>query len=318
MSRRYRPTLALLFLALFVAALPAAAQNLVTNSGFDSGFAGWTNLEQVGVVKTDWRAEDATGDVNSGSVRVEHDQFSTGTVTGFLQCIPVVAGTEYQVSARTRVLPGQSATGTSRVDMTWFSGGSCQGSLFTSNLLTGGATPAWDFNQAQITAPSPASSAWVMLRVEKTSDPDEDFEADFDDVAVLATGATGGGECVPDATTLCIDDQPGDGRFRIQGQFQTTQGGGSAGQAGAISLDPVGVTRGGLLWFFRQENPEVLVKVLDGCPVNGHYWVFYSAGTNVGFTLRVEDLVGEQTWFRTNPDRNPAPPVQDTQAFPCE
>ena len=30
----------------------------------------------------------------------------------------------------------------------------------------------------------------------------------------------------------------------------------------------------GLLWFFDRDNVEVLVKVLDGCAINNHHWVF--------------------------------------------
>ena len=41
--------------------------------------------------------------------------------------------------------------------------------------------------------------------------------------------------------------------------------------------------------FFNAANPEVLIKVLDGCGFNNHYWVFYAATTSVGFDLTVRD-----------------------------
>jgi hypothetical protein len=36
-------------------------------------------------------------------------------------------------------------------------------------------------------------------------------------------------------------------------------------------------------------NLEMLIKVLDACAFNNRYWVFFSAGTNVEFTLTVTD-----------------------------
>jgi hypothetical protein len=52
--------------------------------------------------------------------------------------------------------------------------------------------------------------------------------------------------------------------------------------------------------------------------VNHHYWIFTSAGTNVGLTLRVRDMVSGRTWERTNPDLTPVPTIQDTAALPCD
>ena len=42
-------------------------------------------------------------------------------------------------------------------------------------------------------------------------------------------------------------------------------------------------------WFFTPENLEVLVKVLDGRPVNGHFWVFFGALSDLDYTVRVTD-----------------------------
>jgi hypothetical protein len=45
----------------------------------------------------------------------------------------------------------------------------------------------------------------------------------------------------------------------------------------------------GYFWFFDATNVEVTVKILDGRPVNGHYWVFVASMTNLPFTLRIQD-----------------------------
>jgi hypothetical protein len=69
--------------------------------------------------------------------------------------------------------------------------------------------------------------------------------------------------------------------------------------------------------FFTGDNPEMLVKVLDACSVNGHKWVFYSATTNVGLETTVTDTQTGDFVRYLNPDLNPAPPVQHIEAFPC-
>ncbi len=125
------------------------------------------------------------------------------------------------------------------------------------------------------------------------------------------------GPCVPGPKTLCIDDAPGDGRFEATIAFDTSQAGGQGGLGNAIELDSLGITSGGVFWFFNRENPEVLLKVLNGCVVNGHHWVFWSAGTNVRMVVTVTDRrTGRQRVYK-NPDLTPALPVTDTFAFTC-
>ncbi len=92
------------------------------------------------------------------------------------------------------------------------------------------------------------------------------------------------------------------------------------GDAQAIPLDSLGLTAGGLFYFTNLADPQFLVKVLNGCPVNDRWWVFYAATTNVGFDLTVTDtqsplIPGVNPRVYNNPDVNAAPPVQDTQAF---
>jgi len=120
----------------------------------------------------------------------------------------------------------------------------------------------------------------------------------------------GGAGCANTRTTLCIGN-----RFLVSTDFSTAQDGGRAGQGNASSTAPIGYSRGGLFWFFDPENPEMLVKALDGCSINGHYWFFASAGTNVGYTITVTDTRAGATRTYLNPDLNPAQPVQDTTAF---
>jgi virginiamycin B lyase len=123
--------------------------------------------------------------------------------------------------------------------------------------------------------------------------------------------------CTPSDTTLCLDDQAGDRRWQLTVAFKTADGGGHAGNGHAVPLAGLGVSRGGLFWFFSADNPEMLVKLLDGCTLNQEFWVFAAATTNAGFTLTVVDTRTGRVRAYTNPDGTPAPPVQDTSAFAC-
>ena len=120
---------------------------------------------------------------------------------------------------------------------------------------------------------------------------------------------------MPSDTTLCIDGAPGDRRFRVEVAFQLK--GSAPAPAHAIPLASLGVGAGGVFWFFDASNPELLIKVLDGCSLGGHYWVFYAAGTNVGLTTTVTDTVTGVQRIYTNPVGTAALPVQDTAALPC-
>jgi len=49
-------------------------------------------------------------------------------------------------------------------------------------------------------------------------------------------------------------------------------------------------------------DPQVFVKVLDGRPINGRWWVFYASLTDVEFTLTVRDTQkGGSNTYRQEP-----------------
>lgn len=145
------------------------------------------------------------------------------------------------------------------------------------------------------------------------SELDGAFATTFPSIAQFL-GTVQSGPCTPNATTLCIDNQPGDRRFKVQVSFSSPQ---LSGNGNAIPLSSLGVNAGGLFWFFGPTNPELLVKVLNGCGLNNRFWVFWSAGTDVGLTLTVTDTVRGTSKSYTNPQGTAARPVQDTNALPC-
>lgn len=71
----------------------------------------------------------------------------------------------------------------------------------------------------------------------------------------------------------------------------------------------------GSFWFFDDSNLELMVKVLDGCAVNGRHWVFAAGLTDVEVELDVTDAWTGQTKTYRNPLGTPFAPIQDTAAF---
>ncbi len=51
----------------------------------------------------------------------------------------------------------------------------------------------------------------------------------------------------------------------------------------------------GHFWFFRPQDLDLTVKMVDGRAVNGHFWLYYGATSNVAFTLRITDRVTGRT-----------------------
>ena len=68
-------------------------------------------------------------------------------------------------------------------------------------------------------------------------------------------------------------------------------------------------------WFFGPANWELLVKVVDACAVNGHYWVFLAAATDVQYELTVTDTVTGAQYRVLNPLGRLSPAVAATDAL---
>ena len=74
----------------------------------------------------------------------------------------------------------------------------------------------------------------------------------------------------------------------------------------------------GTFWFFSADNVELIAKVLDGCALNGHYWVFSTGLTNVEVELLADDTVSGRTVAYFSSSGSAYPPILDTEAFPCD
>ena len=114
------------------------------------------------------------------------------------------------------------------------------------------------------------------------------------------------GACVPDASTLCLNE----GRFAVTAAWETDE---RAGEGQALLL--TGDT--GYFWFFSPENVEAVIKVLNACELEGfnNFWVFAAGLTDVKVTLRVTDTETLEVQEWVNPLDTAFQPISETGAF---
>jgi PKD repeat protein len=123
----------------------------------------------------------------------------------------------------------------------------------------------------------------------------------------LVEAAEPAGTCVVDDETRCL----GDSRFSVTAAWRT-----ASGETGASRVVHRGTNDSGLFHFFEPgDNWEILIKVLDGCSVNAHTWVYAASTTDLGYTIRVTDTAtGAVKEYRNEPGI-PAAAVTDVTAF---
>ncbi|MEM1179544.1 MAG: hypothetical protein AAGM22_14445 [Acidobacteriota bacterium] len=113
--------------------------------------------------------------------------------------------------------------------------------------------------------------------------------------------------CQP-ALGACLNDD----RFQVEVEWRD-----SAGNEGRGTAVPVaaGAQDSSLMWFFEPSNWEFVVKVLDGCSFNQHFWVFASAATDVEYTLTITDVRSGIQARYFHELGSSAPAITDTSAL---
>jgi hypothetical protein len=101
--------------------------------------------------------------------------------------------------------------------------------------------------------------------------------------------ASAAATCVAGTNALCLAGA----RFRVEVEWRDFTGGSGVGIASPLTADS------GTFWFFDAANTELIVKVLDARTINGHFWVYYGALSNVEYAIRVTDTTtGEVRTYR--------------------
>lgn len=98
--------------------------------------------------------------------------------------------------------------------------------------------------------------------------------------ATAATAAGAAASCAGGVDDLCLLG----GRFQVAVSWRNTQNG-TSGAGAAVPLND----QTGLFWFFDAANVELVAKMVDGRAVNGKFWFFYGALSNVQYDVRVTD-----------------------------
>lgn len=114
------------------------------------------------------------------------------------------------------------------------------------------------------------------------------------------------GLCTSSASNLCLNN----GRFQVRASWSVPSQG-TSGQGTAVPLTP----DTGFFWFFSPTNVEMVVKVLNGCGLNSHYWVFAGGLTNTAVILTVTDKQTGSSQTYQNPANTAYQPIQDTGSF---
>jgi len=91
--------------------------------------------------------------------------------------------------------------------------------------------------------------------------------------------------CSPNAETLCLSGA----KFKVNVVARDPRSGrGTTGTA---------IPQNDVFGYFslpeltgQSENPEIFIKIVDGTPVNGKFWVFYGGLTDLEFVLEVTDM----------------------------
>jgi hypothetical protein len=121
----------------------------------------------------------------------------------------------------------------------------------------------------------------------------------------LTCGSPPPPKCPLNSATLCLNDS----RFSVTATYNA----GSSGSGNAQAVDLT--TDTGYLWFFEASNVEVVIKVIDGCALNGKYWVFAGGLTNVAVDITVTDTQTGISKMYKNPANTEFEPIEDTSAF---
>ena len=113
-------------------------------------------------------------------------------------------------------------------------------------------------------------------------------------------------DCVAGPHALCL---LGD-RFRVEVAWHNHRNGATGTGTATQFSDQTG-----FFWFFDAANIELVVKALDGQSVNGSFWFFYGALSDVEYTITVTDTATGAVHFYNNAGGNICG-VGDINAFP--
>lgn len=111
---------------------------------------------------------------------------------------------------------------------------------------------------------------------------------------------------IPEEQTVCLNDR-----------FMVAVAGISNHPTGIGTPVRLGSSDTAIFWFYVDRNFEVMLKVIDACALNDHWWVFAGALTNQAYVIGVFDTHHPEAGIKTysNEYGTRAPAVTDIEAF---
>ena len=235
-------------------------------------------------------------------VEVQWKDFAGGTGAG--QAVPVSADTGYfwffsntNVELTVKVLDGRTFNGHFWVFYAALS--NVEYTLTVTDTATGSAktylNPAGQFASVGDTSAFAAAASPGPPGAEALGAPSGGASY-FVPLGGLSSSAASAQDeeprsCLAGGEALCLNG----GRFRVQASWRDFAGGTGRGKAVRLTGDT------GYFWFFSDTNVELVIKVLDGRPLNEHFWIFYGALSNVEYEIRVTDTLTGAVRMYFNP-----------------
>lgn len=131
---------------------------------------------------------------------------------------------------------------------------------------------------------------------------------EFSDPALVAVRGDEPTPCVSSDTRLCLFD----GQFEVSVAWEVPEKD-QAGEGHALEI----VNQSGGFWFFNRQRAVVDISIDDGRAINGFFWVFVAATTDVVWEVVVRRVATGQTWRHRETGRKPVG-IRDSEAFRAE
>ena len=165
----------------------------------------------------------------------------------------------------------------------------------------------WDFGDGTGSRSRRIDHVWAEPGFyEVTLSVSDDATVSIASEVFLVESSDPAGTCESSAERRCLQDS----RYAVTVEWLKPDG-----ESGSGSVVHAGTNDSGLFTFFNAENWEVLIKVLDGCALNGHVWVYGASTTDLGYVIRVTDTATSTVNEYRNEPGLPAPAITDTRAF---
>lgn len=121
----------------------------------------------------------------------------------------------------------------------------------------------------------------------------------------LTIGGSPSAVCTPTANRVCLNSN----RYAVELKYRTPDG--TQNNATAIKY----TENSALYWFSGPDNIEMVVKVLNACGLNSHYWVYGAAATDLQFDLTVTDTKSGKVKTYSHAAGTPAGAITDQATF---